>query len=65
MNLELCFKLCYLTQSVDIVGQLHHVAVVPLHATKAIRGRGGIASTHSRPRHWIVVSGQRHAPAAL
>jgi hypothetical protein len=24
---------------------------VPLHAIKALGGRGGIASTHSRPRH--------------
>jgi hypothetical protein len=28
-------------------------------------GRGGIALTHSRPRHKMGVSGQRHAPAAL
>jgi hypothetical protein len=28
-------------------------------------GRGGIAPTHSRPRHWMEVSGQGHAPAAL
>jgi hypothetical protein len=32
---------------------------------KALGGRGGIAPTHSRPRHWMGVSGQRHAPAAL
>jgi hypothetical protein len=24
---------------------------VPLHATKSLEGRGGIAPTHSRPRH--------------
>jgi hypothetical protein len=28
-------------------------------------GRGGIAPTHSRPRHQMGVSGQLHAPAAL
>jgi hypothetical protein len=28
-------------------------------------GRGGIAPSHSRPLHQIVVSGQCHAPAAL
>jgi hypothetical protein len=28
-------------------------------------GRGGIAPTHSWPRHEMRVSGQRHAPAAL
>jgi hypothetical protein len=28
-------------------------------------GRGGIAPTHSRPRHKMGVSGQHHAPAAL
>jgi hypothetical protein len=38
---------------------------VPLHAMKALGGRGGIAPTHSRPRHYVGVSGQRHAPAAL
>jgi hypothetical protein len=38
---------------------------VPLHAMKALGGRGGIAPTHSRPRHNMGVSGQRHAPAAL
>jgi hypothetical protein len=38
---------------------------VPLHAMEAFGGRGGIAPTHSRPRHYIGVSGQRHAPAAL
>jgi hypothetical protein len=29
------------------------------------RGRGCIAPTHSRPRHEMVLSGRRHAPAAL
>jgi hypothetical protein len=28
-------------------------------------GRGGMAPTHSRPRHYMGVSSQRHAPAAL
>jgi hypothetical protein len=32
---------------------------------QALRGRGGIAPTHSRPRHYMGVSGQRHDPAAL
>jgi hypothetical protein len=32
---------------------------------EALGGRGGIAATHYRPRHWMGVSGQRHAPAAL
>jgi hypothetical protein len=32
---------------------------------EALGGRGGIAPTHSRPRHKMGVSGQRHAPAAL
>jgi hypothetical protein len=27
--------------------------------------RGGIAPTHSRPRHQMGVNGQHHAPAAL
>jgi hypothetical protein len=38
---------------------------VPLHAMEALGGRGGIAPTHSRPRHYMGVSGQHHAPAAL
>jgi hypothetical protein len=38
---------------------------VPLHAIEALGGRGGIAPTHSRPRHYIGVSGQRHASAVL
>jgi hypothetical protein len=37
---------------------------VPLHAMEALGGRGGIAPTHSRPRHWMGVSGQRHAPSS-
>jgi hypothetical protein len=32
---------------------------VPLHAMKALVG--GIGPTHSRPRHLMGVSGQRHA----
>jgi hypothetical protein len=31
----------------------------------ALGGRGGIAHTHSWPRHYMEVSGQCHAPAAL
>jgi hypothetical protein len=38
---------------------------VPLHAMVALGGRGGIAPTHSRLRHYMGVSGQHHAPAAL
>jgi hypothetical protein len=38
---------------------------VPLHAMEGLGRRGGIAPTHSRPRHLIGVSGQRHAPDAL
>jgi hypothetical protein len=32
---------------------------------EALGRKGGIAPTHSRPRHYMRVSGQRHAPAAL
>jgi hypothetical protein len=32
---------------------------------EALGGRGGIAPTHSRPRHSMGVSGQHHAPAAI
>jgi hypothetical protein len=38
---------------------------VPLHAMDAPGVRGGIALTHSQPRHKMGVSGQHHAPAAL
>jgi hypothetical protein len=43
----------------------NHGKAVPLHAMEALGGRGGIAPTHSRPRHLMGVSGQHHAPAAL
>jgi hypothetical protein len=32
---------------------------------EALGGRGDIAPTHSKPRHYVGVSGQRHALAAL
>jgi hypothetical protein len=32
---------------------------------EALGRRGDIAATHSRPRHLMGVSGQRHAPAVL
>jgi hypothetical protein len=38
---------------------------VPLHATKVLGWRGGIAPTLSQPRHEIGMSGQRYAPSAL
>jgi hypothetical protein len=38
---------------------------VPLHAMVALEGRGSVAPTHSSPRYYMRVSGQRHAPAAL
>jgi hypothetical protein len=39
---------------------------VTLHATEALVGeRRYIAPTHSRPRNYMGVSGQHHAPAAL
>jgi hypothetical protein len=41
------------------------VRAVPLHAMEALGGRGCIPPTHLRPRHYMGVSGQRHAPAAL
>jgi hypothetical protein len=50
----------------NLLGPHHdNTKAVPLHATNALRGRGRIAPTHSRPRHWMGVSGQRHAPDAL
>jgi hypothetical protein len=32
---------------------------------EALEGRGAIAPTHSRPRHYMGVSGQLHEPATL
>jgi hypothetical protein len=32
---------------------------------EALGWREGIAPTHSRPQHYMGVSGQRHAPVAL
>jgi hypothetical protein len=43
---------------------LKKAKAVPLHATEALGDRS-IASTYSRPRHYMGVSGQRHAPAVL
>jgi hypothetical protein len=37
---------------------------VPQHAPKVLGG-DSVAPTHSQPRHWMGVSSQRHAPAAL
>jgi hypothetical protein len=50
-----------------LLGVCHVVKgkAVPLHTMEAPAGRGGIASTHSQPRHWMGVSSQHHAPAAL
>jgi hypothetical protein len=36
----------------------------PLHAMQELGVRESIALTHSQPRHYMGVSGQRHAPAA-
>jgi hypothetical protein len=35
-----------------------------LHAMETLGGRD-ITPTHSRPWHWMGVSGQRHAPTAI
>jgi hypothetical protein len=48
-----------------ILARNHEGKAVPLHAMEALGGRGHIALTHSRPRHYMGVSGQRYAPAAL
>jgi hypothetical protein len=42
----------------------HNAKAVPLHATKALGGRGGIYPTHFRPRHymgWVVSLTSGHA----
>jgi hypothetical protein len=44
---------------------LTHSKAVPLHAMVTLGGRGHTVPTHSWPWHWMDVSGQRHAPAAL
>jgi hypothetical protein len=31
----------------------YRAKAVPLHAMKALRGRGGVAPTHTRSRHWM------------
>jgi hypothetical protein len=51
----------------EIGSEADHIKseAVPLHAMEAHEGRGGIALTHTQPRHQMGVSGQRHAPAAL
>jgi hypothetical protein len=35
----------------QIIGNPDKGKAVPLHAMEALGGRGGIAPTHSRPRH--------------
>jgi hypothetical protein len=50
---------------IDTVITRSKAKAVPLHAIKALGGREGIAPAHSRPRHYMEVSGQCHAPATL
>jgi hypothetical protein len=38
---------------------------VPKHIYGGAGGIGGIAPTHSRPRHYMGMSGQRHAMTSL
>jgi hypothetical protein len=45
--------------------ETHKYKAVPQHTYGGAEGRGGIARTLSRPRHYMGVSGQRHSPAAL
>jgi hypothetical protein len=48
-----CFKLnCYIFSSIIFsLCSKKKSKAVPLHAMEAFGGRGGIAPTHSRPRH--------------
>jgi hypothetical protein len=50
--------------NIKIYDTRKQVYAVQQHTYGGAAGRGGIAP-HSRPRHWMGVSAQRHAPAAL
>jgi hypothetical protein len=53
---DCCFDVCisitkYVTSLFEQALHLNKAKSVPPHAMKALGGRGGIAPTHSRPRH--------------
>jgi len=52
-TLRRCFHgMCLAVEAQTLLGRIGIKAkAVPLHAMKALGGRGGIAPTHSRPRH--------------
>jgi hypothetical protein len=47
----------------QLLYRVYKAKAVPLHAMKALRGRGGIAP--SRSPHYVGVSGQHRASAAF
>jgi hypothetical protein len=53
----------------DICQVFHYINKVKVKVSRytpwRCLGGGGISTTHSRPRHYMGVSGQYHAPAAL
>jgi len=57
-------------RQMNCVHNLKHYKVVPVVFNRAPRhesvlGDWRYSSTNSRPQHWMEVSGQLHAPAAL
>jgi hypothetical protein len=44
---------------------LKSISVSAMAKVKTLYSKGGIAPTHSWPRHWMRRSGQRHPPVAL
>jgi hypothetical protein len=64
-------SLCYILWSTNMslnnlqINKYNKSKAVPLHVMVALGGRGAITPTHFLLRHYMGVSGQRHAPAAL
>jgi hypothetical protein len=52
-NIEIVINMCVFTAIASRTTTINNNIgkAVPLHAMKALGGRGGIAPSHSRPRH--------------
>jgi hypothetical protein len=51
LNTFYCEQDTVCISSIYLIVYVHKGKAVPLHAMEALGGRGGIAPTHSRPRH--------------
>jgi hypothetical protein len=56
----------FTNKTILLCKRIHRISkAVSQHAYGGAGARGCIAPTHSRPRHWMWVSGERYAPDAL